>query len=53
MTYASPAWAFVSKTNMNRLYIVQNKALPIIGGYDWYLSTLIGHPQYTSVLIFV
>ena len=39
MTYASPAWAFISKTNMNRLQVVQNKALRIIGGYDWYTRT--------------
>ena len=36
MTYASPAWAFISKSNLNRLQVVQNRALRIIGGYDWY-----------------
>ena len=39
MTYASPVWAFISKTNMNRLQVVQNKAFRIIGGYDWYTRT--------------
>ena len=34
MTYASPAWAFISKKNTIRLEVVQNKALRIIGGYD-------------------
>ena len=43
MTYASPVWAFISKTNMNRLQVVQNKALRIIGGYDWYTRTELLH----------
>jgi hypothetical protein len=36
MTYASPAWAFISKKNSNRLKVVQNRTLRIIGGYDRY-----------------
>ena len=36
MTYASPAWAFIPKTSMQRLQVVQNRALRLIGGYDWY-----------------
>ena len=39
MTYATPAWAFISKTKMNSLQVVQNRALRIIGGYDWYTGT--------------
>ena len=34
MTYASPAWAFITKTKFSRLQVVQNRALRIIGGYD-------------------
>jgi hypothetical protein len=34
MTYASPAWAFITKTQFSRLQVVQNGALRIIGGYD-------------------
>ena len=33
MTYASPAWAFISKKNSVRLQVVQNRALRIIGGF--------------------
>ena len=36
MTYASPAWAFIPKASMQRLQVVQNMALRLIGGYDWY-----------------
>jgi hypothetical protein len=36
MTYATPAWTFISKSNMKLLQVVQNKALGLIGGYDWY-----------------
>ena len=39
MTYASPAWAFISEQNMNSLQLVQNKALRIIGGFDWCTRT--------------
>ena len=31
--------AFISKFNMNPLQIVQNRALRITGGYDWYTRT--------------
>ena len=34
MTYASPAWAFITKTQYKSLQVVQNRALRIIGGYD-------------------
>jgi len=36
MTYAAPAWAFIPKTKMERLQIVQNRALRLIGGYSRY-----------------
>ena len=36
MTYAAPAWAFISKSNMKRIQAVQNRALRLIGRYDWY-----------------
>ena len=36
MTYAAPAWAFIPKTSTQRLQVVQNRALRLIGGYDWY-----------------
>ena len=36
MTYASPVWAFIPKTCMQRLQVVQNRTLRLIGGYDWY-----------------
>ena len=39
MTYASPAWAFVHKSNTSRLHVVQNRALRVIGGYDRYTRT--------------
>ena len=32
MTYASPAWVSINKSNMYRLQVVQNRALRIIGG---------------------
>ena len=34
MTYASPAWAFITKSQYKSLQVVQNRALRIIGGYD-------------------
>ena len=34
MTYAAPAWAFITKSSMQRLQAVQNRALRPIGGYD-------------------
>ena len=36
MIYACPAGAFVSKFNMNRLQNVQNRALSIVGGNNWF-----------------
>ena len=36
MTYAAPAWGFISKSNMNPLQAVQNRTLRLIGGYDKY-----------------
>ena len=36
MTYAFPAWGFISKLNMQHLQVVQNRALRIIGSHDWY-----------------
>ena len=36
MTYAAPAWAFIPKTKMERLQIVQKRALRLIEGYSWY-----------------
>ena len=39
MTYASLAWGFISKFNISHLQVVQNRALRIIGGYDWYTCT--------------
>ena len=39
MIYATPAWAFISKSNMKRLQVVQNRALRIIGGCDWNTGT--------------
>ena len=35
MTYAPPAWAFISKSSKKFLQAVQNKFLRIIGGYDY------------------
>ena len=37
MTYASPAWAFIPKSSMNRLQAVQNRGLRLIGSYDRYI----------------
>ena len=34
MTYASPAWAFITKNQLSHLQVVQNRALQIIGGHD-------------------
>ena len=34
MTFASPAWAFIAKSQHKSLQVVQNRALRIIGGYD-------------------
>ena len=39
MTYASPAWAFITKTQFFRLQVVQNRALRVIGGYDRHART--------------
>ena len=36
MTYASPAWGFISKSHMQRLQVVQNWTLRVIGNHDWY-----------------
>ena len=36
MTYVAPAWAFIPKTKMERLQIVQNRVLRLIGGYFCY-----------------
>jgi hypothetical protein len=36
MTFVCPAWAFISKSNIPCLQVVQNRALRLIGGYDWY-----------------
>jgi hypothetical protein len=34
VTYASPAWAFITKSQYKSLQVVQNRALRIIRGYD-------------------
>ena len=39
MTYVPSAWSFISKFNMNHQQVVQNMALRIIAGYDWYTRT--------------
>ena len=39
MTYTSSAWAFITKSKLNRLQVVQNRALRIIGGHDRYTHT--------------
>ena len=39
MSYATPAKAFLSNFNPNRLHVVENKALRIIGEYDWQTCT--------------
>ena len=39
MTYAFPAWAFITKTQYKRLQVLQNRALQLIGGYDIRTST--------------
>ena len=31
-----PVWGFISKRNIQRLQVVQNRALGLIGRYDWY-----------------
>ena len=36
MTYASPTWAVIPKSSMNRLQAVENRALSLIGSYDMY-----------------
>jgi len=36
MTHAAPAWAFTPNYIMDRLQAVQNRALRVIGGYDYY-----------------
>ena len=36
MTYTSPVCAFISKSSLQCLQVVQNRALRLIGGYDWY-----------------
>ena len=36
MTYAAPAWSFISKTKMKCLQVVQNRTLRLILGYDRY-----------------
>ena len=33
MTYASPAWAFITKTQFSLLQVVQNRTLRVIGGH--------------------
>ena len=39
ITYAAPAWGFISKNNMSRLQVVQKRVLRLIGGYDWNTRT--------------
>ena len=39
MTYGAPAWAFIPKTKMERLQIVQNRALRLIGVYSRHTRT--------------
>jgi hypothetical protein len=46
MTYASSAWAFITKRKLNRLQVVQNTALRIIDGYDRYTRTETLHFDY-------
>ena len=36
MTYAAPAWGFISKTNMKQLQVIRNKELQLIEWYDKY-----------------
>ena len=36
MNYDFPSWAFISKSNMQRLQVVQNRGHRLVGGYDWY-----------------
>jgi len=33
--YAAEAWAFISKSNLTRLQAIQNRAIRLIGDYDW------------------
>ena len=35
ITYAAEAWAFISKSYLTRLQAIQNKAIRLIGDYDW------------------
>ena len=46
VTDASPAWAFIQKSNMYRLQVVQNRALLVIGGYDRYTRTYDMHFEF-------
>ena len=39
MTYASPAYAFITKTQLARLQVVQNMVLRVIGVYDRHTRT--------------
>ena len=39
MTYAAPAWASIPKTKLERLQIVQNRALRLIGVYSRHTRT--------------
>ena len=39
MTYASPAWAFIPKSDKKYLQAAENKVLRIIGGYDYDTTT--------------
>lgn len=58
MTYAAPAWGFAPRTTMHHLQVVQNKALRIIGGYDFYTTQVQMHddleistiPEYIKIL---
>ena len=36
MTYATPAWSFISKSSMKRLQAVQNNVFRLIGWYNRY-----------------
>ena len=51
MTYAAPAWAFITKSSMRRLQAVQNRALRLIGGYDRYSRNDVMHSDLEIVML--
>lgn len=51
ITYAAPEWTQAAKTNIQKLQVIQNKALKIINNHPFYYSTNRLHMETKSELI--